>query len=51
MNTTDDLEDAMLKFFALPKPVNGNKIVIFSADAMRRMRRSLGFWSPEEVQR
>ena len=46
-----DLEEAIDKFFALPTPARGNKTVLFSADAMRRMRRSLGFWSPDEVNR
>lgn len=50
-DTTDDLEDAIERFFALPKPSRGHKTVIFSADVMRRMRRALGFWSPEEVER
>ena len=49
--TTDDLDEAIKIFFALPKPANGHKVVIFSADVMRRMRRALGFWSPEEVER
>ncbi|MEY4078378.1 MAG: hypothetical protein RIS80_147 [Actinomycetota bacterium] len=49
--TTDDLEGAIEKFFGLPKPSRGHKTVIFSADVMRRMRRALGFWSPEEVER
>ncbi len=49
--TTDDLEHAIKSFFALPKPSTGHKVVIFSADVMRRMRRALGFWSPEEVER
>jgi len=44
-----DLDEAIEKFFALPRPSRGRKTVIFSADAMRRMRRALGFWSPEEV--
>ncbi|MFM5904092.1 MAG: Mur ligase family protein [Microbacteriaceae bacterium] len=48
---TDDLGEALDTFFALPKPKSGVKTVIFSADAMRRMRRALGFWSPEEVER
>lgn len=46
-----DLDRALEKFFDLPKPSRGMKTVIFSADAMRRMRRSLGFWSPDEVLR
>jgi UDP-N-acetylmuramyl tripeptide synthase len=47
----DDLDAAIAKFFALPLPAEGIKTVIFSADAMRRLRRSMGFWSPEEVER
>jgi UDP-N-acetylmuramyl tripeptide synthase len=46
-----DLDEAIDKFFSLPAPKRGHKTVIFSADAMRRMRRSLGFWSPDEVNR
>jgi UDP-N-acetylmuramyl pentapeptide synthase len=46
-----DLEQAIDRFFGLPEPKRGHKTVIFSADSMRRMRRSLGFWSPEDVQR
>ena len=49
--TTDNFEEAIEAFFALPKPTTGHKVVIFSADVMRRMRRALGFWSPEEVER
>lgn len=45
---TDSLDDALEMFFALPKPKSGVKTVIFSADAMRRIRRTLGFWSPQE---
>ena len=48
---TEDLDEAIEYFFNLPKPVRGSKTVLFSADAMRRMRRALGFWSPEEVSR
>jgi UDP-N-acetylmuramyl tripeptide synthase len=48
---TDDLEQATDTFFGMPKPKQGHKTVVFSADAMRRMRRSLGFWSPDEVER
>lgn len=50
-HTTDDLQEAINTFFALPRPTRGHKVVIFSADVMRRMRRALGFWSPEEVER
>ena len=48
---TSDLDEAIEAFFSLPEPKRGHKTVIFSADAMRRMRRALGFWSPEEVER
>lgn len=43
-----ELDDAIEAFFSMPKPTVGVKTVVFSADAMRRMRRALGFWSPEE---
>lgn len=43
-----DLDEAIERFFSLPAPIRGHKTVIFSADSMRRMRRSLGFWTPEE---
>ena len=46
-----DLEQAIEKFFSLPKPSTGMKTVIFSADAMRRTRRILGFTDPEAVER
>lgn len=46
-----DLEEALDAFFALPKPEHGIKTVIFSADAMRRTRRILGFTDPEAVER
>jgi lipid II isoglutaminyl synthase (glutamine-hydrolysing) len=46
-----DLESALEEFFALPKPTKGMKTVIFSADAMRRTRRILGFTDPEAVER
>jgi UDP-N-acetylmuramyl tripeptide synthase len=46
-----DLEKALEKFFALPKPSTGMKTVIFSADSMRRTRRILGFTDPEAVER
>jgi lipid II isoglutaminyl synthase (glutamine-hydrolysing) len=48
---TDDLAKAFEHWMALPEPVNGMRTVIFSADAMRRIRRMLGFTSPEEVSR
>ncbi len=38
-------------FFALPKPTKGIKTVIYSADAMRRLRRYKGFTDPEDVKR
>ena len=46
-----DLFKAIDKFMALPDPQNGIRTVVFSADAMRRLRRHLGFTSPEEVER
>ncbi|MDE2409021.1 MAG: hypothetical protein KGL72_01805 [Actinomycetales bacterium] len=48
---TDDLEVAFDHWLALPEPEHSMRTVIFSADAMRRIRRMLGFTSPEEVQR
>jgi hypothetical protein len=42
---------AIDSFFALDHPSNGIKTVIYSADAMRRMRRYLGFTDPEDVDR
>lgn len=47
----EDLFEAFSKFLSLPEPANSKKTVIFSADAMRRLRRHLGFTSPEEVER
>lgn len=46
-----DLFDAFERFMALPDPTNGVRTVVFSADAMRRLRRHLGFTSPDEVER
>jgi lipid II isoglutaminyl synthase (glutamine-hydrolysing) len=46
-----NLEKAIDDFFALPKPTAGRRTVIFSADAMRRTRRYLGFTDPEAVVR
>lgn len=46
-----DLETALNRFFSLPAPSRGVKTVIFSADAMRRTRRILGFTDPEAVER
>lgn len=48
---TDDLKHAFDVFMALDAPSVGVKTVIFSADAMRRSRRMLGFTSPDEVER
>lgn len=45
---TDNLEKALDSFFNLPTPDVGHKTIVFSADAMRRIRRILGFWGPEE---
>jgi len=42
---------AIAEFFALPKPKNGMKTVLYSADAMRRLRRHMGFTDPEDVDR
>ena len=42
---------AIDSFFALDRPRSGIKTVIYSADAMRRMRRYLGFTDPEDVDR
>ena len=49
--STDDLEAAFDYWLGLPEPVDSIRTVVFSADAMRRIRRMLGFTSPEEVQR
>jgi UDP-N-acetylmuramyl tripeptide synthase len=46
-----ELEDALATFFGLPAPKSGRRTVIFSADAMRRTRRALGFVDPEAVER
>ncbi|MEY4425184.1 MAG: hypothetical protein RJB56_811 [Actinomycetota bacterium] len=46
-----DLEAALENFFQRAKPSQGIKTVIFSADAMRRSRRILGFTDPEAVER
>lgn len=46
-----DLDVALEKFFSLPAPKSGRRTVIFSADAMRRTRRALGFVDPEAVER
>lgn len=47
----EDLESAFEHFLSLPASSRGLPTVIFSADAMRRTRRMLGFTSPDEVQR
>jgi UDP-N-acetylmuramyl tripeptide synthase len=47
----EDLFAAFAAFLALPVPSNSMKTVLFSADAMRRLRRHLGFTSPDEVDR
>jgi len=46
-----DYFKAIDEFFKLPKPKNGIKTVIYSADSMRRLRRHMGFTDPEDVQR
>jgi UDP-N-acetylmuramyl tripeptide synthase len=46
-----DFHDAIDNFFALPFPAQGMKTVIYSADAMRRLRRYMGFTDPEDVER
>ena len=48
---TDDLAVAFEYWMSLPEPTNSMRTVVFSADAMRRIRRMLGFTSPDEVQR
>jgi hypothetical protein len=47
----EDLFSAIDKFMAMPDPARGTRTVVFSADAMRRLRRHLGFTSPDEVER
>jgi UDP-N-acetylmuramyl tripeptide synthase len=46
-----DLFSAFDHFMSLPEPKSGVRTVVFSADAMRRLRRHLGFTSPDEVER
>jgi hypothetical protein len=46
-----DYLKAIDAFFALPKPKDGIKTVLYSADAMRRLRRYKGFTDPEDVTR
>jgi len=48
---TDDLEAAFEHWLSMPEPQLSMRTVIFSADAMRRIRRMLGFTSPDEVTR
>jgi hypothetical protein len=43
--------DAIDNFFSLPIPEQGMKTIIYSADAMRRLRRHMGFTDPEDVDR
>ena len=47
----EDYFKAIDDFLALPKPTLGHKTVIYSADAMRRLRRYKGFTDPEDVDR
>ncbi len=49
--STDDLAQAFEYWMTLPEPTSGLRTVIFSADAMRRVRRMFGFTSPNEVAR
>jgi UDP-N-acetylmuramyl tripeptide synthase len=51
LNVEEDYFKAIDAFFALPAPQAGIKTVIYSADAMRRLRRYLGFTDPEDVER
>ena len=46
-----DYFKAIDDFFALPTPESGMKTVVYSADAMRRLRRYMGFTDPEDVDR
>ncbi|MFM5904842.1 MAG: Mur ligase family protein [Micrococcales bacterium] len=48
---TADLEEAWNYWMSLPEPTEGIRTVIFSADAMRRLRRFLGLTDPEAVKR
>lgn len=50
-NVMPDLQEAIDFFFSQPAPTYGRRTVIFSADAMRRIRRSLGLTDPEAVTR
>ena len=46
-----DYFKAIDNFLSLPKPSVGIKTVLYSADAMRRLRRYKGFTDPEDVNR
>jgi len=46
-----DYFKAIDSFFALPKPNSGVKTILYSADAMRRLRRYKGITDPEDVTR
>ena len=46
-----DYFKAIDDFFKMPKPASGIKTVVYSADAMRRLRRYKGFTDPEDVAR
>ncbi len=48
---SEDLFESFDTFMKLDDPKNSRRVVIFSADAMRRLRRHLGFTSPNEVER
>jgi hypothetical protein len=45
----DDIPASLEAFLALPAPSTGVKTLIISADVMRRIRRHLGFETPEAV--
>lgn len=45
----DDIPASLEAFLALPAPSSGIKTLIISADVMRRIRRHLGFETPEAV--
>lgn len=47
----EDYFKAIDEFFQMQRPALGIKTVIYSADAMRRLRRYLGFTDPEDVER
>jgi hypothetical protein len=46
-----DYFKAIDDFLSLPRPQSGIKTVLYSADAMRRLRRYKGFTDPEDVKR